>query len=269
MSSCSGTVGKARAVALTALVGTLAFSAVSMGGRSAAGHALKAAGHALKGEAYTSSRRYLTTADECGCDCTAVLANAAAGFSSSKGGSANGVSSPSKPMIGGAPSPAPTAEEYWIVYFTDGEIGESYVWWMESDAEQIRMNVLLDSTGEATGLVSDLNNTHVIFGTADGGIYSVSTDGYGLTEIVEDMGDVTAIGAMDIDYNENMLYFVNSDNGEIWRVKTDGSSAQKLTDLIPDAFGVAVDAHKSMLFVRSVQLEVHVHEQEWRSRRHR
>ena len=189
-------------------------------------------------------------ADECGCDCTAGVADAAAGFSSSnKGGNSNGVSSPSKPMIGGAPSPAPTAEEYWMVYFTDGEIGESYVWWMESDAEKIRMNVLLDSTGEATGLVSDLNNTHVIFGTADGGIYSVSTDGYGLTEIVEDMGDVTAIGAMDIDYNEEMLYFVNSDNGEIWRVKTDGSSAQKLTDLIPDAFGIAVDAHKSMLFV--------------------
>ena len=256
MAACSHSspAPRVKSFATLAVAATLALTAASLGGKQAVGHALRAAGHAVKGT--DVSRRSL--AESCGCDCSVFdhdpsamkFASGEATASPDKPATNNAdpAVAPGKPMLG-SPSPAPTAEAYWIVYLTDGEMGESYVWWMESQQEKIMMNVLLDTTGEATGLVADSNNTHVIFGTQDGGIWKVSLDGYGLTEIMEERDDIHSIGAMDIDYITNKLYFIDSDSGNVWAVDEDGQSPQLLTDYIDDAYGVAVDAHKSMVFV--------------------
>ena len=64
----------------------------------------------------------------------------------------------------GPPSAAPTSHYTdWIIYFTDGAEGESYVWFMESFESGIFASVLVDTTGFASGVAVATNDTSVFF----------------------------------------------------------------------------------------------------------
>ncbi len=58
-----------------------------------------------------------------------------------------------------APSAAPTSEMYWKVFWTDGSMGESYVWTTTNELAGIKATVLVDTTGFANGVCSESNIT--------------------------------------------------------------------------------------------------------------
>ena len=119
----------------------------------------------------------------------------------------------------------------WTVFFTDGEEGESYVWWMASarfdeasapGRQGVEMQVLVDTKGMATGLVANANQTRVYYGTLDGKIYSVGRDGRGVS-LVHDHGSTTvtaADGTVSYEFEISGLdiYHAASGASELWYV---------------------------------------------------
>lgn len=149
-----------------------------------------------------------------------------------------------------SPTQAPTSAEYWVVYFTDGEADESYVWYAESDYEGIQMQVLLDTTGDASGIVANVNNTVIYFADTEGSIYSVGLDGYDLTELAT-LGKVRShgLGGMDLDHSNENLYVADTSAGSIYKVSKYGGD---LTEIISDAgspHDVKIDVGDSKIYV--------------------
>jgi len=166
-----------------------AFSADFAGARNATSKALFAAGSKLDGDASAAT-----------CDCYSKCTSEMMAMSS---------------------TPAPTPEEFWTIYFSDGSDTESYVWTMESTLEEIMASVLVDMEGYVTGVAVDKNGTTAYFVEYTGSVYKVNNDGYGLTELYDacwGVGDSCAgqhhyLG-MDVYEQEESVFFCRRRAGQ-------------------------------------------------------
>ena len=59
-----------------------------------------------------------------------------------------------------AATTAPTAAEDWTALWTEGTADSSYVWVMESADEGVLATVLIDTTGDAQGVVMGQNESY-------------------------------------------------------------------------------------------------------------
>jgi len=221
-------------VAVAATMALAAFSADMGGSRAGASQALFSAGDKLEQHMLTKAGK---TPDASDCDCDAMC----------------GVN-----LAVDITTPAPTADAYWRIYFSDGEDDESYVWTMESSLEDVMASVLVDMEGYVTGVAVDSNGTTCFFVEYTGEVWKVNAAGTEVVQLydacadIEDDNCASLHNYLGLDYyeNEQKLFWADGEQGELnsMSLADDSYEVTTLVTGISKPMGVAVDRKRGEVY---------------------
>ncbi|KAJ8607164.1 hypothetical protein CTAYLR_007331 [Chrysophaeum taylorii] len=160
-----------------------------------------------------------------------------------------------------AATPAPTAEEDWLILWTEGLSDLSYVWSMDHHHAAVQASVLVDTSGDAEG-VALLDNETLAFVDGKGLLFKVDLLGTHYEEIVDycahlrdddddddDEDNNSSCAGRGLAYWDHTFYFVDEVLGIL--ASFDGELLTTLVTGLDAPYGVAIDKRKGRLYFTS------------------
>ncbi len=150
------------------------------------------------------------------------------------------------------------------VYDVKLVVSENKLYWTESAAKRVMVGsvngsteteatVLFDADDELkgpTGVAIDKANSKIyivdngsLTGTASSTVFSGNLSGGTLSVLVEPGDNVNRPSDAEIDLDNGYLFWINTDPGEVMRVKLDGSNVETLFDGLSDPIYFDLDIH--------------------------